>query len=69
VIIPKSYHLALQIDRSLKLSLNNEQFETLATFLDGYQDPQIMADSFLHGTPGDVLSVLSILKKKDTIPE
>jgi len=60
----KSYALALEIDRSLKLSLNNSRFESLATFLDGYQEAkQRVADNMMRGTPGDVLGILESIKK------
>lgn len=63
---PKSYSLAVQVDLTLKLNLNNDQFERLATFLDGYQDPQRVANSFMQGTPGDVLTVIADFKKRAT---
>lgn len=60
----KCYSLALEIDRTLKLSLNNDQFENLSTFLDGYEDHSKIANNLMRGTPGDVLQIVADLKKK-----
>jgi hypothetical protein len=63
MVAPKSYSLALEIDRSLKLSLNNSQFDRLASFLDGYQDSQKMADNLMRGSQGDILAILDSIRR------
>lgn len=64
MVKPKSYSLALEVDRSLKLSLNNGQFETLAIFIDGYEDNQKIAENIMRATSGDILSIIKDLGKK-----
>lgn len=59
----KCYALAIEIDLSLKLSLNNSQFENLATFLDGYQDYQKVAKNLMQGTQGDVFAILDSMRR------
>ncbi len=60
----KSHSLALEIDLSLKLELNNGQYNTLATFLDGYQEPQNIATQLMGNGQQYVLDVISYLRKK-----
>jgi len=65
MVNPKSYSLAIRVDRNMKLSLNNSQFENLATFLDGYRERrQQVADNLMRGTPGDVLAIIDSIKEK-----
>lgn len=64
MVKPKSYSLALEVDRALKLSLNNGQFDALATFIDGYEDNQKIADNIMRATPGDILTIIHDVRKK-----
>jgi len=59
----KSYHLALEIDRTLNLSLDNGLFECLVAFIDGYQDGQNIAKNIMRGNSKEVLALLKALKK------
>jgi hypothetical protein len=59
-----SYSLALEVDMTLKLNLNNGQFEELVSFIDGYEDIQKITVNLKCATRGDVLSILQELRKK-----
>lgn len=61
---PKSHALALEVDRRLKLDLNNGRFEDLAIFLDGYQDSRKFTDELLASSREHVLSIVSQLRIK-----
>lgn len=64
MVKPKSYSLAIEVDRNLKLNLSNGQFEALATFIDGYEDQNRIASNLSHSTTGDILSIISDYRKK-----
>jgi hypothetical protein len=64
MIKPKSYSLAIEIDRNLKLNLSNGQFDALASFIDGYEDQNRIANNLSNNTTGDILSIISDYRKK-----
>jgi hypothetical protein len=64
MVKPKSYSLAIEIDRNLKLNLSNGQFDALASFIDGYEDQNRIANNLSNSTTGDILSIISDYRKK-----
>jgi len=61
---PKPHSLALEVDRALKLNLNNGRFETLASFIDGYQDSQKISQELMRSKPEIVLDILQAIRPK-----
>jgi hypothetical protein len=61
---PKPHSLALEVDRVLKLNLNNGRFEVLVSFIDGYRDSQKIAKELMRGEPEIVLDILEAVKPK-----
>jgi hypothetical protein len=60
----KSYSLAVEIDRSLKLELNNGRFEALAGYIDVHQDNQKAAQQLMQKSSTEVHQIISDLRKK-----
>ena len=61
---PKPHVLALEVDRVLKLNLNNGRFEALVSFIDGYRDSQKIAKELMQDKPQKVLDILEAIKPK-----
>lgn len=59
-----SYSLALDVDRSLRLDLNDGQFESLALFIDGYQDGQEITKELLRTDSKSVHNIIDNYKNK-----
>lgn len=55
---PMPHQLALEVDRSLRLSLNNRQFEMLAELIDSYEDSRKAANDFMAQKPEEVIALL-----------
>lgn len=58
-----SYSSALEIERTLDLRLSGGQFETLASFIDGYQDSQEIIKELLLSKPQTVHNIILNYKK------
>lgn len=56
---PMPHHLALEVDRCLKLNLNNRQFEMLAEFIDSYENSRQIANELMVKSPEEVLAILN----------
>lgn len=63
MIKTKSYQLASEIDRVLKLDLNYGQYIILTKFLDGCQDSQAAANLLFSGNIENIYSILNTFKK------
>jgi hypothetical protein len=61
---PKPHSLALEVDRVLKLNLNNARFEVLVSFIDGYRDSQKISQELMQGDQQKVLDILKAIKPK-----
>jgi hypothetical protein len=61
---PKPHSLALEVDRVLKLNLNNGRFEALVSFIDGYQDSQKISQELMRSKPEIVLDILQAIRPK-----
>lgn len=53
-----SYSLALEVDRTLELRLNNGRYETLVSFIDGYQDSQKITKELLMSNSKIVQNII-----------
>jgi hypothetical protein len=53
-----SYSLALEVDRTLDLRLNNGRYETLVSFIDGYQDSQEITKELLLSNAKAVQNII-----------
>lgn len=53
-----SYSSALEIERTLDLQLSGGQFETLASFIDGYQDSKEIIKELLLSKPKEVQNII-----------
>lgn len=60
----KGFSLALEVDLTLKLNLNNGQFIALSSFIDGYADAQNCAKNLMASSPEYVFNVIKNLRKK-----
>ena len=62
---PKPFVLALEVDRNLRLDLNNGQFELLANMIDGYEDSRTFANKLMASGHNVVLRLIMNAKKID----
>ena len=60
----KSFSLALEVDLTLKLNLNNGQFIALVSFIDGYADQQFCSKKLMASSPSYVFDLIKKLRKK-----
>ena len=54
----QSYSLALEVDRTLDLRLNNGRYETLVSFIDGYQNSQEITKELLMSDSKSVQNMI-----------
>ncbi len=60
----QSYSLALSVERTLDLQLNNGQYDTLVSFIDGYQDSQEITKELLMSNSKTVQNIIDNYKDK-----
>lgn len=58
MIKPKPHSLAAEVDRTLKLSLNNGRFNRLVTLISGQEDRKKYARDLMAKKPQEVLSLI-----------
>lgn len=59
-----SYSLALSVERTLDLQLNNGQYDTLVSFIDGYQDSQEITKELLLSNSKTVQNIINNYQSK-----
>lgn len=59
-----SYSSALEIERTLDLRLSGGQFETLASFIDGYQDGREITKELLLSNQKTVQDIITTHRNK-----
>lgn len=62
---PLPHQLALEVDRCLKLSLNNKQFNKLAGLIAIQEDGRKFANQLMASSPVEVIDILSKFKSED----
>jgi len=61
---PKSFHLALELDRCLKLDLNNAQFYILVRYIDSQKDGRKFVIELMALQPIEIIFILNQLKSE-----